>query len=177
MDEIGTKYENGRVVHQYSDTGFVNKPYKYEDYTSTGSSGRSITYNFDAAKVTPHEDLDVINIIKQSLNARYGRKACSDRITTAVNKANMHRQIKKVIFNNPATIVIWADNVKTIVKCDGEKFDPEKGLAMAIAKRLLGNNNGYYYEVFDKWLPKKEEKKIDPITEAINRVKMANIIK
>lgn len=185
MDKIGTKYENGRVVHQYIDTDFVDrfdsKPYKYEDYTSTGSSGRSITYNFDAAKVTPHEDLDVINIIKQSLNARYGRKACSDRITTAVNKANMHRQIKKVIFNNPATIVIWADNVKTIVKCDGEKFDPEKGLAMAIVKRLLGDNNGYYYEVFDKWLPKKEEnvekKKVDSISEAINRVRMANIIK
>lgn len=136
MDKIGTKYENGRVVHQYIDTGFAdrsdNKPYKYED---------------------------IINIIKQSLNARYGRKACSDKITTAVNKANMHRQIKKVIFNNPATIVIWADNVKTIVKCDGEKFDPEKGLAMAIAKRLLGDNNGYYYEVFDKWLPKKKQSK------------------
>lgn len=167
MNKIGTKYENGRVVHQYIDTDFadrfVNDPYKYEDYTSTKSaiSNKSITYNFDASEVTvtPHKDPDIINIIKQSLNARYGRKACSDRITTAVNKANMHRQIKKVIFNNPATIVIWADNVKTIVKCDGEKFDPEKGLAMAIVKRLLGDNNGYYYEVFDKWLPKKKQSK------------------
>lgn len=136
---------------------FVNEP--YEDYRSTATTNGSITYNVDASEVTPHLKTDITNIIKQSLNARYGRKACSDRITTAVNKANMHRQIKKVIFNNPATIVIWADNVKTIVKCDGEKFDPEKGLAMAIAKRLLGDNNGYYYEVFDKWLPKKKKSK------------------
>lgn len=168
MNKIGTEYKNGRVMHRYIGTDFadrfVNEPYKYEDYTSTGSAiaGKSITYNSNASEVTvtPHKDPDIIiNIIKQSLNARYGRKACSDRITTAVNKANMHRQIKKVIFNNPATIVIWADNVKTIVKCDGEKFDPEKGLAMAITKRFLGDNNGYYYEVFDKWLPKKKQSK------------------
>lgn len=68
-------------------------------------------------------------------------------------------QIKKVIFNCPATIVYWVDGTKTIVKCDGEEFDPEKGLAMAIAKKFLGNNQGYYYEIFKKWLPKEEEKK------------------
>lgn len=68
-------------------------------------------------------------------------------------------QIKKVIFNCPATIVYWLDGTKTIVKCDGEEFDPEKGLAMAIAKKFLGYNQGYYYEIFKKWLPKEEEKK------------------
>ena len=62
--------------------------------------------------------------------------------------------IKKVIFNEPATIVIWSDGIKTVVKCDCESFDPEKGMAMAIAKRALGNN-GNYYETFKKWLPEK----------------------
>lgn len=62
-------------------------------------------------------------------------------------------EIKKVIFNNPCTIVLWADGDKTVVKCqDGEPFDPEKGLAMAIAKRTFGNSGGYYEE-FKKWLP------------------------
>lgn len=162
MDKIGIKYGNRRVVHQYSDIGF-DKPYKYEDYTSTGSAiaNKSVTYNFDASEVTvtPNKDPDIINIIKQSLNARYGRKACFDKITTAVNKANMHRQIKKVIFNNPATIVIWDNGDKTVVKCDDEKYDPEKGLAMAITKYLLGNNQGYYYDIFKKWLPKKKQSK------------------
>lgn len=64
--------------------------------------------------------------------------------------------IEKVIFNDPATIVIWADGTKTIVKADREKFDPEKGLAMAIAKKFLGNQ-GNYYEVFKKWLPEEKE--------------------
>lgn len=66
--------------------------------------------------------------------------------------------IKNVIFNDPATIVIWTDNTKTIVKADGEPFDPEKGLAMAISKKFFGNK-GYYYDIFKKWLPKEEETK------------------
>ena len=62
--------------------------------------------------------------------------------------------IKKVIFNDPATIVIWGDGTKTVVKRDCELYDPEKGLAMAIAKKALGNK-GNYYETFKKWVPEK----------------------
>lgn len=62
--------------------------------------------------------------------------------------------VKKVIFNPPYTIVFWDDEIKTIVKCgENEQYDPEKGLAMAMAKRLFGNH-GYYYDVFKKWLLK-----------------------
>lgn len=62
------------------------------------------------------------------------------------------RQIDKVIFNNPATIVFWSDGTKTVVKADGEDFDPEKGLAMAIAKKFYGNT-GRYFDIFKKWIP------------------------
>lgn len=75
-----------------------------------------------------------------------------------LKKTEMLSKIEKVIFNNPATIVIWTDGTKTVVKSEGEKFDPEKGLAMAITKKLLGNNQGYYYDIFKKWLPKKVKK-------------------
>ena len=60
--------------------------------------------------------------------------------------------IKDVIFNPPATIVLWADGTKTVVKTqNGDEFDPEKGLAMAISKKALGNQ-GNYYNVFDKYV-------------------------
>lgn len=53
-------------------------------------------------------------------------------------------EIEKVIFNEPATIVIWKDKTKTVVKCqEGDEFDPEKGLAMAIAKKALGNKSNF----------------------------------
>ena len=65
--------------------------------------------------------------------------------------------IKDVIFNNPATIVIWEDGEKTVVKCqEGDIYDPEKGLAMAITKRALGNK-GNYCEELKKWLPEDYE--------------------
>ena len=71
-------------------------------------------------------------------------------------KQRRHMEIKKVIFNNPATIVFWSDGTKTVVKATNEAYDPEKGLAMAISKRALGDK-GNYYEVFKKHL--KEDKK------------------
>ena len=73
-------------------------------------------------------------------------------------------EIKNVVFNPPATIVFGTDNSKTVVKAENEIFDPEKGLAMAIAKKALGNK-GNYYETFKKWLPKTESKE-EPKTES-----------
>ena len=64
-------------------------------------------------------------------------------------------KIEKVIFNNPATIVFWKDGTKTVVKVSNEKFDPEKGLAMAIAKKALGNEGNYFNEI-KKWLPEED---------------------
>lgn len=42
------------------------------------------------------------------------------------------------------------------MKCENETFDPEKGLAMAISKKALGNK-GNYYNTFTKWLPKEDD--------------------
>ena len=60
-------------------------------------------------------------------------------------------EIEKVVFNDPATIVIWKDKTKTVVKCqEGDEFDPEKGLAMAIAKKALGNKSNFNNTI-KKW--------------------------
>lgn len=56
---------------------------------------------------------------------------------------------KKVIFNDPATIVFWNDGSKTVVKCENEDFDPEKGFAMAFMKHALGNKGNYFNVVKD----------------------------
>lgn len=62
--------------------------------------------------------------------------------------------IKNVIFNDPATIVFWEDGTKTVVKTQGDDvFDPEKGLAMAISKKALGNKGNYFNEI-KKWTEK-----------------------
>lgn len=66
--------------------------------------------------------------------------------------------IKDVIFAPPATIVYWSDGSKTVVKCsEKDVFDPEKGLAMAIAKRCGGNKDSYYKEI-QNWVEKSGKK-------------------
>ena len=84
--------------------------------------------------------------------ATYWRVASGYSSSSAMGFKPLSFEIEKVVFNDPATIVIWKDNTKTVVKCqEGDEFDPEKGLAMAIAKKALGNK-GNYYNVIKTWV-------------------------
>ena len=52
--------------------------------------------------------------------------------------------IKKVIYNDPATIIFWSDGTKTIVKCmKDEDYDPEKGFMAAVTKKVFGDKYGW----------------------------------
>lgn len=47
---------------------------------------------------------------------------------------------KQVIFHNPATIIYWEDGSKTVAKCGkGDVFDKEKGVMVALLKKLYGS--------------------------------------
>ena len=70
--------------------------------------------------------------------------------------------IKNVYFNDPVTVVIWNDGTKTIVRCsENDFYDPEKGLAMAIIKKVYGNDNSFH-KIFKKWLP--DESYAEPVS-------------
>ena len=85
---------------------------------------------------------------------RYGGLNASKKSTSATNTA----AIKDVIFAPPATIVYWSDGSKTVVKSsEKDVFGPEKGLAMAVAKRCGGNNGSYYKEIRN-WAEKSGKK-------------------
>ena len=113
---------------------------------------------------------DLSRII-EDLIAKYDPRARIDRFDETISRIIYYKcsepkapkqvlyipKIKNVIFNEPATIVMWSDGTKTVVKCqEGEGYDPEKGMAMAISKKALGNK-GNYCEVFKKWLPEEAE--------------------
>jgi hypothetical protein len=88
------------------------------------------------------------NMAKNALNSVYG---------TRCKKAANPFEIKKVYFNDPVTVVIWADGTKTIVRCqEGDVYSKETGLALCIAKKALGNK-GNFNDVFHKWIPEEEE--------------------
>lgn len=76
-------------------------------------------------------------------------------------KKSVYYPIKKVIFNPPATIVFWENGSKTVVKAQGEAFDPEKGLAMAISRHYLCDicNLTRFDGVFKKYLTNETKEK------------------
>lgn len=81
--------------------------------------------------------------------------------------------IKKVIFNAPATIVLWNDGTKTVVKCsENDVFDPEKGLAFCFLKKLLGNN---YYKTIKSEVSKYDDETLTDIesTSIVNNTIMS----
>lgn len=122
-------------------------------------------------KLVTHTHAELASILEQ-FRRKYNLKAKDclraemiDSSLQAYKAYDMHLEtnatklpeIKDVIFNEPATIIIWKDGTKTVVKCqEGEGYDPEKGMAMAISKKALGNK-GNYCEVFKKWLPEEEK--------------------
>ena len=109
---------------------------------------------------------EFINKITPTLNSFMARMYFpSSKVYDIVNIP----EIEKVIFNNPATIVFWNDGSKTVVKCsEDECFDEEKGLAMAISKKALGNQ-GNYYNTFEKWLPALSDGGIEDAVENLRK--------
>lgn len=62
-------------------------------------------------------------------------------------------RVDKVVYNDPATVVIWEDGTKTVVKChEGDRYDPEKGFLLCCAKKLFGNK-GRYNDVMREHVP------------------------
>lgn len=60
------------------------------------------------------------------------------------------RNVERVIFNGPATIVFWPDGTKTVVKCDeNDPWDPEVGILLCIIKKNMFRNNS---REFNKYL-------------------------
>lgn len=73
---------------------------------------------------------------------------------------NETQKIKKVIFSDPATIVLWEDGTKTVVKTQkGDAYDPEKGLAIACMRKILSKKDYHYWleEARGKNTPINEE--------------------
>ena len=100
-------------------------------------------------------DIDVTFSSRPTTDKKNETKKPVDSFETK-QSTNRRVKIRDVIFSDPATVVFWDDNTKTVVKTrGGEKYDKEKGLAMAIIKKITGNA-GNYYEIFKEWCGDEE---------------------
>lgn len=96
--------------------------------------------------------IDIDRAIYTAMAIDYSRQSTEQTKKNDIVRLGMcNVSIRKVIFSNPATIVLWSDGTKTVVKCGPDDiFDKEKGLAMAIVKKMAGNDSRFH-KVFKKW--------------------------
>ena len=130
--------------------------------TSISANPMGITYD-DEAKYFQNDISITEQAAKDLLNSIYGihSKTLKEEIQMKTKSHSACNPIKKVIFNDPATIVFWKDGTKTVVKRqEGAEFDPEKGLAMAVCRHYLCDICGLerYDGVFKRYMPKEMKK-------------------
>lgn len=141
--QVTRKYRTKEGVYAYEiwkDGIYARADFKYDNGVSPGDRDRQ-QREFIASLINAYDQKCVIK------NARPGSSKAIKPIDISQNTL----KIKKVHFSGPVTVVLWEDGTKTTVRCqEGDIFDPEKGLAMAIAKKALGNTCKWYDE-FHKW--------------------------
>ena len=77
----------------------------------------------------------LMEYIKADLNATFG-------VANHIRRSRQTGlpQIKKVIYSGPKTIILWADNTKTIVSCgEADSYDYYSGFCAAVVKKLFGS--------------------------------------
>ena len=112
----------------------------------------------DLPSVMLMSDREITRAVHEGMAIDYGRQSTERAKKNDIVQFGMCRvSIRKVIFNDPATIVLWSDGSKTVVKCGPEDtYDMEKGLAMAIVKKMAGNDNRFH-KVFKQYTKKKKK--------------------
>lgn len=155
-----TNRKNGAIVtfyYYFNDSGWdpISK-IKINCGTKTNieKTLSALTEEVQRAAEQPHVYRDRFR--KNNMSTKDYTSCYIDNVILDSEEDTYMTKIEKVIFNDPATIVFWKDGTKTVVKCENESFDAEKGLAMAISKKVLGNKGNYFNE-FKKWLPEKNE--------------------
>lgn len=72
-------------------------------------------------------------------------------------------KVRRILFNDPATVVFWEDGTKTVVKVtDGDKYVPYYGFLAALAKKVYGSNTRVQ-EMIRPWLPEEPAKPETPV--------------
>ena len=101
--------------------------------------------------------------LRNILNTVYGMPGASSDKSKSNNDISKPKMtygcpgIKKVIFNDPATIVLWDDGTKTVVKCsEGDTYSEWSGLAFCICKKLMGDE---FHKVFKHWCDRDDIRK------------------
>lgn len=123
-------------------------PYYFHD-------DRELLDSFDHHKIDPRDirvnSVEELFYFIEQLLHRYGiahYSYCLGKSET--EPAKRMPEPVKFKFSGPCTIVFFDDGDKVIVrKTDGDDYDPEKAIAMALAKKAYGGKGKYYDHIKD----------------------------
>lgn len=149
LNNYGVKIETWSIRSDIACSKMVSTTYIYDNHTENAYKRclmgiKGDTKCWDELK-TNYALTDIELISKKNSKEAYNKR--------------IFLEIKDIIINDPATIILWKDGTKTVVKCQNEDtFDPGTGIAMAILKKLYGNS-GFYKDIFEPAIDKYELKK------------------
>jgi hypothetical protein len=124
----------------------------------------------NGATITPDTRYDPTSIVFEpaSLKVRFPKISTealnyviSDEKVTKTTMLEWKLIPRKVIFNGPATVVMWEDGTKTVVKkTEDDTDDREKAVMFAILKKACGSrgNMNRYLKSFKEDKPNEEKK-------------------
>ena len=123
----------GKVKNYFSQ----NKKVGVELFQQTNDASSKGLFWFSESKVVAAGSLPdaMMEYIKADLNATFG-------VANHIRRSRQTGlpQIKKVIYSGPKTIILWADNTKTIVSCgEADSYDYYSGFCAAVVKKLFGS--------------------------------------
>lgn len=129
----------------------------YIDYIWTDLHSANICATYDGYTIHFPKPMQKCSQTTKTYSDCYGENYRTKFVTKTEEQSTMATampKIRNVIFNDPATVVFWEDNTKTVVKCSKDDiYSPDTGLAMAICKKLYGGN---FKQEFHKWTKKYE---------------------
>lgn len=109
------------------------------------TAGEARKYEVDHEKDEEDFSMEDVSCLKLAVPAGYVLRPASDEPNdwrVVRDPARDPLKVERVIFSKPATIVIWHDGTKTIVKCDKmDKYSKATGLALCFMKKALGNSS------------------------------------
>ena len=160
VDSLGHK---GTILPRYNgDRVYYDGPDVPSNYPSIRFIA-SVDTKADPETEKAREEFFKRAALRNILNPVYGVTGASSDKSKSKNDISKPKMthvcpgIKKVIFNDPATIVLWDDGTKTVVKCsEGDTYSEWSGLAFCICKKLMGDE---FHKVFKHWCDRDDIRK------------------
>jgi len=113
----------------------INSPNALNTFSTTTST---------TLQINPSTDVRSTTSITKPRISDCGPTCLSNVIGEYIGVIFHDLKIKKIIFNPPATVILWEDGTKTVVKCaEDDEFNPETGVAMCYVKKIYGSRHAF----------------------------------